>query len=135
MLATIRSRTITVLEIIHCPVFYLKYDFSKTGFCLRLQLEPTPLGPIDSPSLCLRTQAAPSNKPPMRIITFPASYASGSFITVLEGALLPRVAVLRHTLLIQHPIGCLPQPLTFPLASQLVEALCYKSAGSGFESR
>jgi hypothetical protein len=31
--------TITILEIIHCPVFYLKHSFSKTEFCLGLSLE------------------------------------------------------------------------------------------------
>jgi hypothetical protein len=29
--------TITILDIIHRPIFYLKYDISKTGFYLRLQ--------------------------------------------------------------------------------------------------
>jgi hypothetical protein len=32
------------LDIIHRPVFYIKHDVSKTGFCLRLQIEPTQLG-------------------------------------------------------------------------------------------
>jgi hypothetical protein len=45
--------TITILDIIHRPVFYLKYDVSVTGFCLHLQVEPTQLGPIDRASLCL----------------------------------------------------------------------------------
>jgi hypothetical protein len=33
--------SITILDIIHLPVFYLKHDFSETGFCLCLQAEPT----------------------------------------------------------------------------------------------
>jgi hypothetical protein len=31
--------TITILDIIQLPVFYLKHDVSETGFCLRLQVE------------------------------------------------------------------------------------------------
>jgi hypothetical protein len=30
--------TIPVLNIIHCPVFYLKHDVSESGFCLRFQV-------------------------------------------------------------------------------------------------
>jgi hypothetical protein len=45
--------TITILDIIHRPVFYLKYDISETGICLRLQVEPTQLGPIDGASFCV----------------------------------------------------------------------------------
>jgi hypothetical protein len=48
--------TITILDNIQCPASYLKYDFSETAFCLRLQVEPTQLGPVDIASLCLRTQ-------------------------------------------------------------------------------
>jgi hypothetical protein len=33
--------TITILHIIHRPVFYLKLNVSETGFCLRLQVEPS----------------------------------------------------------------------------------------------
>jgi hypothetical protein len=40
-----------ILNIIHRPVFYSKQNFSKTGFCLRLQVEPTQLGPIDGANL------------------------------------------------------------------------------------
>jgi hypothetical protein len=35
--------TITILDIIHRPVFYLKLDVPETEFCLRLEMEPTPL--------------------------------------------------------------------------------------------
>jgi hypothetical protein len=33
--------TMTILDIIHRPVFYLNPDFSEAGFCLRLQVELT----------------------------------------------------------------------------------------------
>jgi hypothetical protein len=39
--------TVTVLDIIHRPVVYLKYNHSETGFCHRLQEELTELGQID----------------------------------------------------------------------------------------
>jgi hypothetical protein len=45
--------TITILDIIHCPVFHLKRIVSETEFCLRLQVEPIPLGPVDWATLCL----------------------------------------------------------------------------------
>jgi hypothetical protein len=45
--------TITILDIMHRPVFYLKHDVSETGFCLRLQVEPTQLCAIAKASLCL----------------------------------------------------------------------------------
>jgi hypothetical protein len=32
--------TITILDITHRPVFYLKHDVSEIGFCLRFQVEP-----------------------------------------------------------------------------------------------
>jgi hypothetical protein len=38
--------TITILDIIHRPVFYLKH-VSETGFCLCLQVEPTQVGPTE----------------------------------------------------------------------------------------
>jgi hypothetical protein len=38
--------TIIILDIIHRPVFYLKHDVSETGFGLRLQVEPTQMGPM-----------------------------------------------------------------------------------------
>jgi hypothetical protein len=38
---------IKILDIIHNNVFYLKHKVSETGFCLRLQVEPTQLGPIE----------------------------------------------------------------------------------------
>jgi hypothetical protein len=38
--------TNTILDIFHCPVLYLKHNIFVIGFCLRLQVEPTQLGPI-----------------------------------------------------------------------------------------
>jgi hypothetical protein len=43
---------ITILDIIHYPVFYLKHNFSETGFCFRIEVESTNLGPIDKANLC-----------------------------------------------------------------------------------
>jgi hypothetical protein len=40
-------KTVTVLDNIHRPVFYLKRDVSETEFCLRRQAEPTQLASID----------------------------------------------------------------------------------------
>jgi hypothetical protein len=48
---------ISVLNIIHPTVLSLKHKVSKTGFWLRLQVEPTQMGPIDRANLCLRTPA------------------------------------------------------------------------------
>jgi hypothetical protein len=45
----------TILEIIHCLAFYLKHDVSESGFCLRLHVEPTQMGPADRANLCLWT--------------------------------------------------------------------------------
>jgi hypothetical protein len=38
---------IVFLDIIYCPVFYLKCNILETGFYLRLQAKPTQLGSID----------------------------------------------------------------------------------------
>jgi hypothetical protein len=46
--------TIIILDIVQRLVIYLKCDVLETGFCLRLQVDPTQLGPIDTASLCLR---------------------------------------------------------------------------------
>jgi hypothetical protein len=43
--------TITILDIVHRPVFNLKHDVSETVFCLHLQEEPTMLRPVDRASL------------------------------------------------------------------------------------
>jgi hypothetical protein len=43
----------TILDIIHRPVFYSKYNISDTGFFTRLHVEPTQLDPIDWVILCL----------------------------------------------------------------------------------
>jgi hypothetical protein len=42
--------TITITDIVHRLVFYLKHEVSETGFCLRLQEESTKLGPIEMPA-------------------------------------------------------------------------------------
>jgi hypothetical protein len=54
---TIINVTITILDVIQRPVFYLKHDVSETEFCLRLQAEPTLLGPIDRASLAAETNS------------------------------------------------------------------------------
>jgi hypothetical protein len=41
--------TISILDIIHRTVFYLKHDVSETAFCLRIQVEPTQLGQASPP--------------------------------------------------------------------------------------
>jgi hypothetical protein len=46
------------MNIVHRPVFYLKHDFSLTGLCLRLQVEPTHVDPIDGVSPCVPTLGA-----------------------------------------------------------------------------
>jgi hypothetical protein len=46
------SVTITIVDIIHSPVFCLKHSVSEIGFSLRLQVEPTQLGTTDRASLC-----------------------------------------------------------------------------------
>jgi hypothetical protein len=48
---------VTILNIIHRPVFCLKHNVSETGFCLLVQVEPTQLSPIDRSSPCLRPPA------------------------------------------------------------------------------
>jgi hypothetical protein len=47
--------TITILDVIHRPVFYLKHDVSETEFCLCLQVRTTEIGRIEKAELCLRT--------------------------------------------------------------------------------
>jgi hypothetical protein len=37
--------TITIVDIIHRPVFYLNYNVSETGFCLHLLVEDQYIGP------------------------------------------------------------------------------------------
>jgi hypothetical protein len=39
----------------HHPVYFSKQNVSDNGFCLRLQVKPTQLGPIDKTSPYLRT--------------------------------------------------------------------------------
>jgi hypothetical protein len=54
--------TITILDIIHPPVFYLIHGISETGLCLHLHVEHTQFGPNDRASLCLLTQASQSQR-------------------------------------------------------------------------
>jgi hypothetical protein len=49
------STNIMFLDISHRPVCSTKHNVSETGFCLRLHLKPTQLGPIDRASPYLRT--------------------------------------------------------------------------------
>jgi hypothetical protein len=49
--------TITILDIIHSPAFYLKHEFSETEFCLLFQVEPIQMGQIERACSCLRTLA------------------------------------------------------------------------------
>jgi hypothetical protein len=44
------------------PVYLSKLSVSETGFCLRLQVKPTQLGPIDRASPYLRTNVPSSQK-------------------------------------------------------------------------
>jgi hypothetical protein len=54
--------TNTILDIIHRSIIY--NNLSETGFCLRLQVEPTQLGPIYETSLWVRKEGlAPSIGP------------------------------------------------------------------------
>jgi hypothetical protein len=39
--------TLTILNIIHIPVFYLKRNVPQTGFCHRVQVEHTQADPIE----------------------------------------------------------------------------------------
>jgi hypothetical protein len=45
---------ITILNIIHRLIFYLKHMFFEATLCLLLQVVPTQLSPIDRATLCLR---------------------------------------------------------------------------------
>jgi hypothetical protein len=39
--------TITILDIIHRLVFYLKQDVSKTGFWVHLEVKSSQVGPVE----------------------------------------------------------------------------------------
>jgi hypothetical protein len=43
---------ITILDVIQCPVFYLKHYVSETASCSLLQVKPIQLGARDRASLC-----------------------------------------------------------------------------------
>jgi hypothetical protein len=46
----------TILDIIHRHVFYLKLNVLETWFCLLVQVETTQLGPRDRAGLCLEKE-------------------------------------------------------------------------------
>jgi hypothetical protein len=46
---------IVLTIIVHRPVYYLRRNVTETGFCLRLQVKPTQLGPINRASRFLLT--------------------------------------------------------------------------------
>jgi hypothetical protein len=50
------SITIIIQDIIHLPVFYLEHRVSEAGFCLRHQVMPTQLSPIDGVNLRTDTE-------------------------------------------------------------------------------
>jgi hypothetical protein len=50
--------TITIIDSIYYLVFYLKHNILETGFCPRIQAEPTEFKPLDRTSLCLCTLAS-----------------------------------------------------------------------------
>jgi hypothetical protein len=43
----ILKTVVVFLNIAHCPVLFKTHNISETGFCLRLQVDPNQLGPID----------------------------------------------------------------------------------------
>jgi hypothetical protein len=47
---TVSNITITIVNITHCFVFYLKHIVSETEFYLRLQMEATQFSTIDTVS-------------------------------------------------------------------------------------
>jgi hypothetical protein len=54
---------ITIVDIIHHPIFHLKHDVSDTGFYLSLQVEPTKLVQIER-ALYFRTGIPTQYIPP-----------------------------------------------------------------------
>jgi hypothetical protein len=57
MTETLFTLIVSILVIVHGRVFDLKLNFSETGFCLRLKVEPTHLDPICVGSFFLCTPA------------------------------------------------------------------------------
>jgi hypothetical protein len=47
MLDCFKNITLIILDIIDGPAFYLNQRFGDRSFCLRVQVVPTQLGPID----------------------------------------------------------------------------------------
>jgi hypothetical protein len=54
--------TITILEIIHRPLFHLKRDILETAVRLRLQVEPSKLCSIGRVILCIRSRFHPKTE-------------------------------------------------------------------------
>jgi hypothetical protein len=54
--------TITILNVIHQPDFYLKHDVSEVQFCLRLQVESTQVGTIEKASLSSPDTSSNTNR-------------------------------------------------------------------------
>jgi hypothetical protein len=52
------SLTVTILDIIHRHLFYLKHSISEIGSCLRIQVQQTQLAPVDRSSLCVKRQTS-----------------------------------------------------------------------------
>jgi hypothetical protein len=48
--------TVTILDINHRHDFYLQHDVSETGFCLRVQVEPSQISIKEEVSFCPRGQ-------------------------------------------------------------------------------
>jgi hypothetical protein len=55
------------LDITRRPVYISKHDVSETGFCLRLQVKSSNLGPIDRANLYLQTRI---QSPKLRIVKY-----------------------------------------------------------------
>jgi hypothetical protein len=71
--------TITILDIIYCPIFHLEHGILENRFCLLFQAEHTQLGPTDGTSFCLQTPATtpvgfikPTQHKPLRVNNFPS---------------------------------------------------------------
>jgi hypothetical protein len=61
--------TVVFLDIIHCPLFYLKHKLPEIELCLCLLVEPTQLGPINRAGPYLWTPETTQHKPSARVKT------------------------------------------------------------------
>lgn len=70
--------TISILDFIHPPVFYLEHSISDPGFFHNLEVESIQLGPRNRASLCFQTPATTAigfirptqHKAPVRVSIF-----------------------------------------------------------------